>query len=198
VNSTFEESGWRFDFDADHWTAVVKWDEDETYTKALQVLRGRTRREIAGCGHPNCRWSGGRHTCEIAESTRAVDFAAEGPGPRPYLIEVKRLAGPGPFESVDERAFKIAAKVRDSLAGVAFARAGTGHIPAPDLAAVRRRFRLSSNSVRVLVVFEHPGSPAQVLALRLRLMPLLAWIRGEVAVVDSAAPIPGLTITLAP
>ncbi|MGE3845108.1 MAG: hypothetical protein AB7I50_26390 [Vicinamibacterales bacterium] len=123
-----------------------------------------------------------------------MDFAAVGPNQRAFLIEVKNMQGGGPFEGVDERAFKIAAKVRDSLAGIGFAKASLGEIPAPELAVVRQRLK-STSKVQVLIIFEHTGSPAQTLALRKRLESLLGWLRGDVAVVSSQARIPGLGIS---
>jgi hypothetical protein len=184
--TVFVESGLRFEFEAGTWPHVLQWDADATYTGALQHLRGRVRRKTKSCS-----------TCSTNnEGTRAVDFAAIGPKGLAYLIEVKRLVGSGQFESVDERAFKIAAKVRDSLAGIAYARAQHGDIPDPALAPVRKTLKSTSN-VKVIVVFDHPGQPTQILALEKRLKSLLRWLRGDLLVVSSAATVlPGLSICL--
>lgn len=194
MSTVFEESGWRFAFDAAEWPAVLKWDEDATYTGSHQRLCGETRRTINGCGRPGCRWAKGRSEQFVAEATRAVDFAAVGPHSRPFLIEVKHLQAGGPFEGTDERAFKIAAKVRDSICGIGFAKAKLGDVPSQDLAAVRQRLKASAK-VRIVVVFDHPGSPVQTLALEKRLKVLLSWLRGDVVVVGPNADLPGLTVT---
>lgn len=162
---TFTESGWRFEFDTADWPAVLQWDAEPTYF-AQSRLPG----------------------------TRAVDFCAVGPKQRPVLIEIKHFRDPTSTDPVKERAAQIAEKVRDSLAGVAFAKVVVGDIPSPELAVVRARLK-SNASVTVLVIVEYPHAPSSVIALRNELKRLLVWLRGTVAVVGSdAAGIPGLAI----
>lgn len=202
MTSTFTESSLTFTFREPEWVSVVKWDEDATYTGAQQALAGQVRRSVRGCGRVNCRWPNGRADTQVSEATRAVDFAAHGPHGRPWLIEVKVLRGGGSFEPTDERAYKIAAKVRDSLAGIMYAKARPPGIPAPGLTAVRAKFR-SSRNVQVLVVFDIDGATArqralQTTALDKALRRQLGWLYGSFSVINTGASVPGLGIRATP
>src|SRR5215213_5254862 len=150
---TLQESGWTFAFDPEHWSAGVRWDDDPTHTKAFQKLAGKTRRSVTGCQASSCRWPNGRSRELVAESTRAVDFACIGPNNGPWLIEVKAVRGTDPVDAVGERAMTIAAKVRDSLCGLQWAKAPLSDPPSPQLRYVRAGVRRAGQVV-VLVVFE--------------------------------------------
>jgi len=179
----FQESGWTLDFDDTAWTRIVKWDDDPCYRQGIERMKGKTRRRLRGCGLPRCHWRNGSDEL-VDEGTRAVDFAAIGPGRIPWLVEVKSLRGDTATMPIEERAVDIAAKVRDSLCGVEWARPrSAGFVPSPDLQHVRRALGRAT-TVRVLVLFDdlRPGSRTQTLALQAKLRELLIWLRGDVVV----------------
>lgn len=193
----FVESGWTLDFDDGEWPKILKWDDDPTFVHALQRLQGSSRRSVTGCLMPRCRWAGGRSNELVTESTRAVDFACIGPGGKPWLVEVKAVRGTGPAETIDERAFDIAAKIRDSLCGLEWARVSGGWVPGPELADIRASLG-AANTVGVLVIFEdlRPGAPLQTVALSAKLRELTTWLRGQVLVAAPGHSLPpGLSVT---
>lgn len=164
----FNESRLCFEF-GEPWTRVLQWDTHPAYLEGLAKQ----------------------------PSTAAVDFFALY-GTRPTFIEVKnfreyRIQNKSRLSS-GALADEVADKVRDTVAGIVWAR----HRPHDhrDLEAILRHvFGTATKCHVVLWLEEDPGrDPAEREGLVLQSQQRLRWLNPHVIICDRAAPLPGLEV----
>jgi len=163
----------RFAFD-NTWSAV-KWDEEQSYLKGL------------GAGCP-------------AHDAKAVDILATLNLSTVHLIEVKDPRGHAieyrDARTVEQLAKLVAEKVRDTLAGILYAR---GRIDAPHLLR-HLKAKYHDRTARIWVVFWYESpvlDPVLAMTLKGLLEAQLMWLRPKVVVCkrNLGDSFPGLTVS---
>jgi hypothetical protein len=174
VSSVHDEGRLRFTFDED-WK-VLKWDNHAAYLDGLQRF----------------------------QETKAVDFFGLYIG-APWFVEVKDFRGhriqTKARLSSGELAVEIACKVRDTLAGLAWA-CNRAPLDQRELSAYLRPLVSRAHKVPVVLWLEedHPLPPTDARTLEEAIKRELLWLNAKVLVTSLAlaqrtAPIGGLTVT---
>lgn len=176
MSAVHDEGRLRFSFD-DGWK-VLKWDDHLAFSAGLQKMTGTRAVDFLGL------------QLDVPWFIEVKDF-------RGYRVENKRRLTSG------ELAGEVADKVRDTLAGLAWA-CNRDPLDQGELASFLRRIVCRDGKIPVVLWLEEdqPPSPAEVSALTEAIKRRLDWLNARVIVLSRATaarrPVDGLTVDSLP